>query len=204
MSKPLLLLPLCGALLLTNASCKKPNRSDATSSEKQAKIDACSLLKAEDIPDGAMKTTQPSEHTDGRIRVSQCYFATDPTHRSISLSVTQADPASSDSKTAREFWQQTFGALKNKKDDKKNEGDEEKRESLREQARGGEEKERGPEPQRVDGVGDEAYWVGSRVGGALYVLKKNIFVRISLGGPDEPQVKIDKSKKVAQKALERL
>jgi hypothetical protein len=31
-------------------------------------------------------------------------------------------------------------------------------------------------------VGEEAYWLGSPMVGALYVLKANTFLRISVGG----------------------
>lgn len=45
---------------------------------------------------------------------------------------------------------------------------------------------------------------GNPVGGASYVLKKNTFVRISLVGPDKEEIRIEKSKAVAAKALGRL
>ena len=66
------------------------------------------------------------------------------------------------------------------------------------------EEEKAAPPQKIDGLGDEAFWTGNRVGGALYVLKKDIFIRISIGGPDNEETKINKSKALAQKALERL
>jgi len=44
------------------------------------------------------------------------------------------------------------------------------------------------------------------VGGTLYVLKKekDVFMRISVGGADNEETKINKSKALAQKAIERL
>ena len=39
---------------------------------------------------------------------------------------------------------------------------------------------------------------------ALYALKKRAIVRVSVGGPDTEDVKIEKSKKLAHKALKRL
>jgi hypothetical protein len=42
------------------------------------------------------------------------------------------------------------------------------------------------------------------VGGALYVLKKNSFIRISVGGPGNEDEKISKSKALARNALKRL
>ena len=84
------------------------------------------------------------------------------------------------------------------------EGDKEKRESLREQDRVRGEEEKSIPPKKIDGVGDEAFWIGNRVGGALYVLKKDAFIRISIGGPDNEESKIKKLKALAEKALPRL
>jgi hypothetical protein len=46
--------------------------------------------------------------------------------------------------------------------------------------------------------------MGSRVGGALYVLKGNAYVRVSVGGPADQANKIKRSKALAQKVLARL
>jgi hypothetical protein len=35
-------------------------------------------------------------------------------------------------------------------------------------------------------------------------LKNNVFIRISVGGPDKEEVRIDRSKALARKALSRL
>jgi hypothetical protein len=132
---------------------------------------------------------------------SQCFFTAAEFSKSVSLSVTQSDPASAVKRSAKEFWEETFGRYD--KEEKEREGDKEKKESLRDQKGKGEEGESVP-PKKINGVGDEAYWIGSRVGGALYVLKKNAFVRISVGGPDKEDTRIEKSKALAQKAIERL
>jgi len=42
------------------------------------------------------------------------------------------------------------------------------------------------------------------MGGALYILKDDTFIRISVGGPDKEETKIDKSKALAEKALRHL
>ena len=81
-------------------------------------------------------------------------------------------------------------------------GDEERREE-KNAREGGEELERKIPPKKIDGVGDEAYWSGNRFGGALYVLTKDVIIRVSVGGPNNEQTKIDKSKALAQKAIDR-
>jgi len=37
-------------------------------------------------------------------------------------------------------------------------------------------------PRVIDGLGQEAYWMGSSITGALYVLKGDAFLRISIRG----------------------
>jgi hypothetical protein len=68
----------------------------------------------------------------------------------------------------------------------------------------GEEKERRTPPKKIEGLGDDAYWASNRFGGILYVLKGEAFISISVGGADSEQVKIDKSKTLAKKAIEHL
>jgi len=73
-----------------------------------------------------------------------------------------------------------------------------------ESARKKEAKEEEKEPLQVVGVGDEAFWTGNRVGGALYVLKGNCYIRISVGGAGDQAQKIENSKKLALAVLKRL
>jgi len=87
-----------------------------------------------------------------------------------------------------------FGREKGEKAEKKGEGG---------HAREEEEGEANP-PQPVPGIGEEAFWLGSPKAGALYVLKGDQMVRVSVGGPDDMKTKIEKSKKLAAKALKRL
>jgi len=86
----------------------------------------------------------------------------------------------------RQFWRDTFHR------DKEPEKD-----------RGEEEGESRP-PQKVSGIGDEAFWMTSPAAGILYVLKGSSFVRISIGGREDQQTKIKKSKALAQKVIDRL
>ena len=55
-------------------------------------------------------------------------------------------------------------------------------------------------PQKIENIGDEAYWSA----GALYVLQKDIFIRVAVGGPDSEEIKLGKSKAFAEKVLARL
>ncbi len=153
-------------------------------------MDACALLTSgeiEAVQGSPITETKGSEHSEAGLHVSQCYFGIEQS-KSVSLAVTQADPDSSVKRTPRDYWQETF---EHRAVHKENDGDsEEERES--------------ETPIKVEGIGDDAYWIGNRVGGALYVIKNNAFIRISVGGADDQKTKIDKSKTLAKKALERL
>src|SRR5207248_3171939 len=128
------------------------------------------------------------------FRIAQCFYTVEPFNRSISIAVTQADPASAKPRDPRVFWKETFARYEGKAE--KEEGDEKKKESLREQ-----EEEKTTPPKKLDGIGDAAYWTANRMGGALYVLKDDVFIRISVGGPDSEDSKINRCKALAGKAL---
>ena len=181
----LVLLVLCGA---------------ASSAVSEAeKFDPCALLTAreiEEVQGGKVISTKASEPQRDRFAVSQCFYTLATFSRSISLEVTRRRPG--EAETPRVHWKQMFArALEKGKED------EDKPESGERAARGGE-KEAEPRPRRVSGVGDEAFWSGSSLGGGLFVLKGDAYFRLSVGGPEPEAVKIEKLKKLAGKALVRL
>jgi hypothetical protein len=55
----------------------------------------------------------------------------------------------------------------------------------------------------LKGSVEEAYWVGTPITGALYVLQGDNFVRISIGGVGEESVRIEKSKILAGAVVKR-
>jgi hypothetical protein len=78
-------------------------------------------------------------------------------------------------------------------------------EKNREESKGENNKEHeGVRPQKIEGIGEESYWMGNPMGGILYVLTKDRMLRISFGGPASAEDKLAKSKALAQKALNRL
>jgi hypothetical protein len=201
--------------LLVFASCEKHSSSKAVTQAKPepaaAKFDACTLLtgaEIEAIMGSPLKETKSSGASNEGIRVSQCFYTAQEFSKSVSLAVTQTDPGSSAKHSANGYWEQTFGQFEKEEKEKagESESDKEKKESLRDQRQKGEEEEKGAPPKKISGVGNEAFWIGNRVGGALYVLKKDkdTFVRISVGGPDNEATKIDKSKALVQKVIDRL
>ena len=65
-------------------------------------------------------------------------------------------------------------------------------------------KEREPDARRIDGIGDEAWWSGTRVAGALYVRRGDRLIRVSVGGIAIEPDRIEKSRQLAAAALRRL
>jgi len=59
-------------------------------------------------------------------------------------------------------------------------------------------------PRPVPDLGDEAFWVGDRVTGALYVLRGDAFLRLSIGGVTDEAVRIKRARTLAENALPRL
>jgi hypothetical protein len=169
------------------------------------KIDSCKVLTSDELKSvlgESLKETKASDRADGGFNVSQCFYALPTFSKSVSLSIT-----SSGTRDVREFWKETFHREESaekereRKGEKEKGGKEEKDRRTETKERRGEEEEEATPPQKVTGTDDESFWVGSPIGGALYVLKKNIFFRISIGGSDDQKTRLNKSKTLAMKVL---
>jgi hypothetical protein len=169
----------------------------------EPKIPACTLITTDEVGaiQGATITdAKNSAGVSGGMLMSQCYYSSTEPNMSVSLAVIEHNPQDTSAPDAKSYWAESFRRSTG------DASDEEKSEEQKEK-RGGaerEEKEKRVPPKKLNGIGEEAYWSGNRFGGALYVLAKDAIVRISVGGPDNEQTKIDKSKALAQKALSRL
>jgi hypothetical protein len=160
----------------------------------KANIDPCSLLTAEEIESvqgEPVKDTHSSSNTGRGFVVSQCFFMLPTSANSISLNLTQSS-GGTDGRDPKELWRKSFH-----RDDELNET--EKKDNQRE-----EEEEKKAPPERITDLGDEAFWTGTPVGSALYVLKGDLFLRISVGGSGDPASKLAKSKTLAQLILKGL
>jgi len=197
------------SLIAVSAGCKKNEATQRVSSAKQesdkAEFDVCALItkqEIETIQGSRIKETKSSVRSDAGFRVFQCFFTAEDFSKSVSLAVTQRDPNSSGERSVKDFWNETFGRFTD--EEKESNAGKEERERLREQPRRkGEEKAFIP-PKKIDGIGDDAFWSPNPVGGAIYVLKKDVFIRISIGGHDNEEGKLDKSKALARIAIDRL
>ena len=152
-----------------------------------AKFDICGLIPKEEIEKAQESQIQEASgvaRPDGAFLVSQCYYRAEIPSKSVSLALTQPDPGRLSKRSPKDFWRETFGANAEPND----------RGRLRT------EKGKFTPPARIEGLGDDAYWMG----GALYVLKADVYVRLSLGGPASEEAKLEKSKALARLALSRL
>jgi len=69
----------------------------------------------------------------------------------------------------------------------------------------GEEEGEGEEkPERVRGLGEEAFWAGNPRLGGLYILRRDAMLRLGVGGNETKAAKLRRLRALAAKALRRL
>jgi hypothetical protein len=189
-------LPLFFAPSFSSRAAASPQEKKTSSAlEKTSqKVDACALLTGAEI---LAATGEPLEEarlsaqpTSG-MRTSQCIFRTPTFAKSVSLSVATQGDRSSPS-VPGEFWRNQFHPVRQKK------GASTAAETEQFRVEGENE---GRKPRVIEGLGDEAFWVGSSISGALYVLLDNAFLRISVGGIREESLRLARSKSVASAAI---
>jgi hypothetical protein len=199
----------------TNAPANSAANSAANSSTSPAannraavksKTDPCSLLTSDEIKavqGEAFANAMRSDRQDGDFIVGQCYYALPTSANSVVVNVTTAKDTAG-APNPRDFWEGTFGKEAGEENDRDKKREKEKPKKPEAGERREEEGEEAAKPEKVNGLGDEAFWIGSRVGGALYVLKKDLYFRISVGGAGDEKAKLNKSKTLAQNVLKRL
>ena len=187
----------------TNSSTSPAANSPAT---VKSKVDPCSLLTSDEIKavqGEAFANAMRSDRQDGDFIVGQCYYALPTSVNSVVVNVTTAKDIPG-APNPHDFWEGTFGKEAGEGNDQDKKREKEKPKKPEAGERREEEGEEAAKPEKVAGLGDEAFWIGSRVGGALYVLKKDVFFRISVGGAGDERAKFNKSKKLAQKVSTRI
>jgi hypothetical protein len=167
-------------------------------------FDPCALLTREEVSSvqgDEIRETKAAPGNSRRLAVAQCYYQATTPAKSVSLEVTRRLSDQAGALSPREFWEEKFEGEEREKE----RGPKDKREADKSGAREeAEEEEEGPPPQKVAGVGDEAFWAGNRIMGALYVLKGNSILRISIGGVADQGLRLEKTKALARLALKRL
>jgi len=147
---------------------------------------ACEVLSARDVARvqgkkfTSAKLTETSAHS---MSVSQCFYALPLLIDSITVDLSRGD--------VRTFWKQHFANVRDDDDDE-----------VKPVANRSSEPE--AHARRVEGVGDAAVWSGNRLAGALYAMKGETIVRVSVGGDAPQEQKIERAKKLAARALRKL
>ena len=183
------------SLLLLGGVLSATQKAVHDSAKQTKPADPCKLLTSADIQvvqGDAVQETKPSTQPAGGLVMWQCLFRTANPSKSVSVAI-----ASAGSSSPRAYWQKQFGSSKTASDEiteKKAAGHKEEKEEDEESTR----------PRTIKGVGEQAYWIGSPLVGALYVLKRDTFLRISVGGVREESARIEKSIALARVALKRL
>ena len=166
-----------------SSSSSTPNATASPSPiALKSRIDPCALITSDElkaVQSEALQTTLPSEREYGEYFIAQCYYQLPTITNSVVVNVTTPKARG---KSVKEFWQSTHAKT----------------------GRGNEPEEKESRPEKIAGVGEDAYWEASGIAGALYVLKKDVILRIGVGGASDIRTKLEKSKTLAQKALARL
>jgi hypothetical protein len=152
--------------------------------------DVCALIEKSEIASvqgQPVQSVTPGGRTSGALLISQCYYsvisADGSKNLSVHLQVIRSAAKSPGRNVVRDFWEEKLMGEKGQAEE--------------------EEKDSG-ERLRVQGLGDEAFWIGNSITGAIYVLKNDVIVRVSVGGPDDAKTKIEKASALARTSLQRL
>lgn len=147
-------------------------------------IDVCKLLSHEEIASvqgEAPARTQLVGESSGQLTVSQCNFLLPSGSNSMAVRVVERGKGPN-ARDPKEVWKETFHRPP-------------------------------PDPataryarksEKVDGLGEEAFWLGNAKSGGLHVLTGNRYIRINVGGQEEIPAKIAKCSKLSQMVLPRL
>jgi hypothetical protein len=160
--------------------------------------DACVLLsKAEvaAVQREAVIETKSSRRSGSGLTYAQCFYTAATFDKSVSLEVTSSDPGRESDTRSRERWREIFHRRRR-----------DKGASAREDGRPRDQEQGEVEgiPRRLSGLGDEAFWVANARVGALYVLRKDTYFRLSVGGWSDHKVRLQKTKSLARKVIARL
>lgn len=163
-------------------------------------VSVCALLTSKEIEAAQgepVKETRSTLQLAGGMNLLQCVFHTPTAAKSVSLEVATVNRSNSSAATPRKFWRNQFHASDLR--EKEQPTDARPGKGLMIEAQNEERK-----PRRIEGVGQEAYWVGNPVTGILYVLQGDVFLRLSVGGIPNESARLEKSKALARAAIRRL
>jgi hypothetical protein len=159
----------------------------ANAISNKPKIDICGLITSkeiESIQGEPLKESKPTGRAVGGFAISQCYLMLPTPANSINLTVTQKGDGP-DARDPKQYWNDRFHREKTAAADKVSGVG-----------------VNGIAPEKIDGIGEEAFWTAA--GAELNVLKNDTWVRINIGGAGDQEMKMKKSKALAELILKRL
>ncbi|HEY6214562.1 MAG TPA: hypothetical protein VIW45_19850 [Vicinamibacterales bacterium] len=148
---------------------------------------ACEVLSTREVArvQGTRYTAAKlTEHDSQGLKMSQCFYMLPHFSDSVTVDLIRGDVTA--------FWKKHFATARDEDDEHEN------------HPVANRTLEPDKKPLRIEGIGDAAVWSGNRVAGALYVLKGDTIVRVSVGGAGTQEQKIAKAKALAARALRRL
>src|SRR5882762_6138292 len=159
---------LCAVILpfreAHGGSPQKRNSGEAATSVS-GKKDACTLLtgaEIEAVQGEPVRETKASVQPNGEMLISGCLFQTNNFAKSVSVALATPSSAKLSALTPRKFWQKQFHAPDVEEGKMRDAG----KKAQKPEPEGEEETRK---PRRIEGLGEDAYWVGTPITGALYV-----------------------------------
>jgi hypothetical protein len=219
--------PACGAGSgAQNANTSSPAAATPAPTAPPAaapppKSATCALISDDEMKEvqgEAPTDAQGSEHSAESLSMSQCFYRLPTFGKSVSLEVVSA-PAGAPAGALKEYWRKRFhpDAVEARELLRRREEEAELRrqEDLKREREAGQVREGGRRkknreeehwrPQRVAGVGEEAYWSGNQKMWTLSVLRREKVVRVTLAGDPEVQAEnLKRATGLARKVLKRL
>ena len=192
------------ALFLAAAAGLISCHNSKTTGAADRQVEACSLIPKEEVQavqGSTIREVKSSVDTNGGFRTAHCLYAGETNEQSIDLALVQKNADSPNARDPKEYWRISFNRYVDKTSNHPTEIEPDRDENSHEHEEVHETTMR--PPIRIDGLGEAAFWAPDFTGGALYVLKENVFLRIRVSGPESEESKIDKSKALAVKALSR-
>lgn len=203
------------------AATPTPAASPVTVAPPLPKSATCALIPDEElkaVQGEAPTDAQGSEHSAEGLSMSQCFFRLPTFDRSVNLEVVRA-PEGAPAGALKEYWRKRFHPdaveareqMRRREEEEKLAREEElKREREAGQVREGGRRKKNREeehwrPERVAGLGEEAYWSGNQKMWTLAVLRRDRVVRVTLAGsPDTRAENLKKATELARGVLKRL
>ena len=173
----------------------------ASATAQDSASGACALITGEEVAavqaSVVLDATAAEQVRDG-LAISRCFYRAADYARSVHFELARRDASRADAPSPMLRWRELFEA-------EPAAGEGEPRKSRRISPEGSQEPpaEKLADRQAVPGLGDEAWWVGTAVYGALYVRRDEAFLRLSPGGEGDLAAKLARARALAERALAR-